>query len=129
MPGQSADDVLRDLRAAVDAARDRVDESPGSVEAVPWRPPYQIDPERPIVRAVLAAARRFRNEPVRTISHPWWEDSGLLGAAGIDAVVLGPAGNGLHTEDEWVDTDSVVDLGEILYQSALSYCGLRHVED
>jgi acetylornithine deacetylase len=60
--------------------------------------------------------------------HGWWEDSGLLGEAGIDAVVLGPSGGGLHTETEWVDLDSVVHLAETLWHTARDYCGAPGTE-
>lgn len=123
VPGQSAEGVTRELQAILDSLRDRVDDFRGSVEPGLWRSPYEIDPERPIVRVVRAAADAVRGEPARIVGHPWWEDSGLLGEAGIEAVVLGPVGGGLHTEEEWVDADSVVDLAEILYASVRSYCG------
>ena len=86
---------------------------------------FEVDPEKPIVRAVRSAAERVRNEPVHTIAHGWWEDAALLGEAGIDTVIVGPTGQGLHTEEEWVDADSVVSLAEILYASVLSYCGVQ----
>lgn len=123
VPGLSRSEVLGELEALVARLEDEIADFRGSVEPSLWRSPYEIDPDRPIVQAVLTAARDVRPEPVRTISHPWWEDSGLLGDAGIDAVVLGPKGHGLHTEEEWVDAQSVVDLGEILYRSIQAYCG------
>lgn len=123
VPGLSHTEVLEELEALVTTLEDRLTDFRGSVESSLWRAPYEIDPARPIVQTVLTAARAVRHEPVRTIGHPWWEDSGLLGDAGIDAVVLGPKGHGLHTDEEWVDAESVVALGEILYRSIRTYCG------
>ena len=123
VPGQSETEVTRELEAVLDALRRQVTDFQGSVECVLWRSPYEIDPDRPIVRTVLEAAEEVRREPARTIAHGWWEDSALLGDAGIDTVVLGPRGDGLHEEVEWVDADSVVALAEVLYATALSYCG------
>lgn len=129
VPGQSADDVLRELREVAEHLASRIDGFEASVEPVLWRSAYGIDEDRPIVRSVRAAAARVRGEEPRLIGHPWWEDSGLLGEAGIDAVILGPAGEGLHTEEEWVDADSVVRLAEILYHAAVDYCGRRPVSE
>ena len=123
VPGQTADGVLAELKAILADVAGRTEDFEGRVEPLMWRGPYELDPDRPIVRTVRVAAGRVRGERVELIGHPWWEDAGLLGEAGIDAVVLGPRGGGLHTDEEWVDTDSVIQLAEILYDSLTSYCG------
>lgn len=130
VPGQDAETVQGELQAILDGVvrgegagtDDRAHLVP-SVEPVLWRAPYEIDPDRPIVRTVTAAATDVRGAPPRRIGHPWWEDSGLLAEAGIDAVVVGPAGEGLHSDEEWVDGDSIVALADILCRSARAYCG------
>jgi acetylornithine deacetylase len=38
-------------------------------------------------------------------------------------VVFGPAGAGAHADVEWVDVESVVQLAEILAETAVAYCG------
>ncbi|MDT8435900.1 MAG: M20/M25/M40 family metallo-hydrolase [Gemmatimonadota bacterium] len=123
VPGQSDDEVLAELEAILAKLHEHDPTFRADVEKVLWQPPHEIDPERPIVGTVLRAAESVREEPVHTIGHGWWEDSALLGQAGVDAVVLGPTGGGLHTEEEWVETESVVKLAEILRRSAIEYCG------
>lgn len=123
LPGQTADDTERVLRAAVESAGAGQPGFDARVETVMWRPPYAVDPSRPVVRAVRAAARQVLGREPGERWHGWWEDSGLLGEAGIDAVVLGPVGEGLHTEEEWVDLDSVVRLAEILLHAARLHGG------
>lgn len=123
IPGQGAAAVAAELEAILDRLRTADDSFRAELEEIFWQPPWEIDPHRPIVTTVRGAAEAVRGEPVPLIGHGWWEDSALLGQAGIDAVVLGPTGGGLHTEEEWVDAQSVVDLAGILRQSALEYCG------
>jgi acetylornithine deacetylase len=41
------------------------------------------------------------------IGAPYWMESALWQAAGVPAVVCGPAGGGLHALDEWVDVGQV----------------------
>lgn len=123
VPGQTREGVEAELRELLDALAARVPGLDAGSELVQWRQPYDIDPGREIVRTVRAATERVRGAPPRLVGHPWWEDSALLGEAGIEAVVLGPRGGGLHTEEEWVDPDSVVDLAGILHESALAFCG------
>lgn len=125
IPGQGRDEVHGELQAALDRARQSVVGLEATVEAMMWRPPHEIDPRRPVVRAALAAVEEVTGRAARVAHHAWWEDSGLLGEAGIDAVVLGPTGGGLHAEVEWVDVDSIVHLTEIHRRTAVGYCGLQ----
>ena len=46
----------------------------------------------------------------------------LLADAGIETVLIGPIGGGLHSEVEWVDIQSVMDLTEILAETAVRFC-------
>jgi acetylornithine deacetylase len=45
-------------------------------------------------------------------------DSALLAGAGVDTVVVGPAGGGAHALEEWVDAASLVSLAELLVATA-----------
>lgn len=119
IPGQTKAEVKAEVEEVLAEVAGRVEHFEGSARPVIWRPPHEIDPGRPIVRHVLAAAREVRDAPARLIGHGWWEDSGLLGAAGIDTVILGPRGEGLHTDEEWVEVDSIIDLAEILLRAVL----------
>ena len=123
VPGQTARDTERDLRQAAERAGAGRPDFDVRVEPLMWRPAHAIDPDRPIVRAVRAGAARVLGREARIGWHAWWEDSALLGEAGIDAVILGPVGGGLHSESEWVDLGSVVQLAEILLHTVLAYCG------
>jgi acetylornithine deacetylase len=51
-----------------------------------------------------------------------WMDAALLAAAGVETVVIGPAGAGAHADEEWVDLESVAQLAEILAETAVAYC-------
>lgn len=121
VPGQTEAEVKAEVEEVVAEVAGRVEHFEGSTRPMIWRPPHEIDPGRPIVRHVLAATREVRDAPARLMGHGWWEDSGLLGAAGIDTVILGPGGEGLHTDEEWVEVDSVVALAEILRRTVLTY--------
>ena len=124
VPGQTRDRVQTRLKEILDDLGRRIENFQGRVEAILWQDGYEIDPGRPLVRKVLAAASAVRGEEARVIGHPWWEDSALLGAAGIETVILGPRGEGLHTEEEWVEVDSVIQLAEILHRSTVDWCGI-----
>ena len=123
VPGQTEESVRAALPELRDAAAAGGGAFSATLEAALWRSPWEIDPDRPVVRTVRDATTAVRGAAPAVIGHGWWEDSALLGAAGIETVVIGPVGGGLHTADEWVDAASVVDLAEILRRSALAFCG------
>ena len=52
----------------------------------------------------------------------FWTDAAILARAGIETVLIGPTGGGLHSEEEWVDIQSVMDLTKILAETSISYC-------
>ncbi len=123
VPNQSSQEVMAELHAILRSLGQRIEDFQGSIDLLQWRSPFQVDPEALLVRTVLAATEKVRGTPAPLTTHSWWEDSALLAEVGIETLVLGPTGRGLHTAEEWVDAESVVSLAEILYHSALAYCG------
>jgi acetylornithine deacetylase len=76
------------------------------------RPPFEAGDEELI--------RLVSSDP--PIGDPAWMDSALTAAKGIPTVVFGPAGEGAHAADEWVDLDSVVRCAETLLAAAEQWC-------
>lgn len=56
------------------------------------------------------------------IGHTWWEDSAFFGEAGIETVIIGPEGGGIHEDVEWTDVNSVVRLADVMKRTAERYC-------
>ena len=52
----------------------------------------------------------------------FWTDAALFADAGMETVLLGPKGYGLHSAEEWVDVKSLVDLAHVLAETAIDYC-------
>jgi len=55
-------------------------------------------------------------------AHRAWTDAALLSAAGVETVLVGPAGGGAHAAEEWIDLKSVVTLADLLAHVAVDYC-------
>jgi acetylornithine deacetylase len=86
------------------------------------REPFEISPDAPIVLALeKAITQRTGQFPTHT-GQSFWTDAALFAGVGIDTILYGPRGHGLHSEEEWVDIDSVLDLAYILADTALDYC-------
>jgi acetylornithine deacetylase len=73
------------------------------------REAWQLDEGDPAVARIVG----LLGDPPRT-GFPYWMESALWEAAGIPAVVIGPAGGGLHTDVEWVELPQLLAYTETL---------------
>jgi acetylornithine deacetylase len=117
VPGETVDHVVAEIRQ-------RVGDLGATITAGLAREPFEVEPDRPIVRAVVDATAEVVGTPPRLVGENPWMDSALLAAAGVETVVFGPHGAGAHAKEEWVDLQSVYQTARILAETARSYCGL-----
>jgi acetylornithine deacetylase len=61
-------------------------------------------------------------KPPKLAGMAGWMDSALLAGAGIQSVVFGPAGEGLHADIEWVDLESVAQCYEVVLATIQDFC-------
>lgn len=122
LPGEWEQDVEWEIKQIINGLRQQDMHFRADLERIIWRAPYEIKKDARIVECLAASAKEIMNTPVTYIGHTWWEDSAILGEAGIDAVIMGPKGAGIHEEVEWVEVDSVIQLAEVLCQTAIRYC-------
>lgn len=86
------------------------------------RPPLEIDPSEPIVRALASAyTTKLGGKPNMGASFGWL-DSALLVAAGIPTAIYGPSGAGAHAAIEWVDLASVYRCAAALGECCANWC-------
>lgn len=86
------------------------------------RPPMAHDADAPLVAAAAAAVGRATHRSPDVGSAPYWTDAALHAASGTPAVVLGPTGEGLHEDLEWVTTESLHQLAAALTDLARTWC-------
>ncbi len=123
LPGETLETILAEYQAIIDGLAGQDEKFQAQVKIVMWRDPYQIDKQQDIVMHLTNAIQTTTGQKPDYIAHSWWEDSGLTGNAGINTVILGPIGCGLHTREEWVDLKSVQTLAECLFRVSRSYLG------
>lgn len=87
------------------------------------RDPLATPPDAPIVAAVGQAITAVLGRPPALSGASFWTDAAIFSAAGIPSVVLGPTGGGLHSDEEWVEIQSVYELAQILTETAVCFCG------
>lgn len=107
IPGETFDDVERELRALAGDAELRI---------LAHRNPYEAPTEHEFVQL---AARVTASE---LVGAPFWTDAALIAEAGIPTVLLGPVGAGAHAEVEWVDVASLGRLCEQIGEIARAWC-------
>jgi acetylornithine deacetylase len=123
IPGETEEQVLRELDAVIDAARRDDPSLRVTLEHLLTREPFETSPDGPLARAVLGALEQVRGRPAAVVGDTPWMDAAILSAHGVETVVCGPAGTGAHAEEEWVDLDSVEKLAATLVGAARDYCG------
>src|SRR4051794_25728742 len=115
-PGEEPDVVERECEALVDG----IDGAEVRIGLV--RPPFSVDPGADVVQSVARAAERVSGRPAELYGETYWMDAALIQAAGIPTVVFGPAGEGAHSVDEWVDLASVEACADGLVDTARELC-------
>ncbi len=76
--------------------------------------PLATSPENPYVQRLAAISTRIRDQETRFYSEHFSTDARFYSAAGIPAVCFGPVGAGLHSPEEWVVIDSLVQMYDVL---------------
>ena len=109
LPGETQAQVEQEVRAVVGDAAD--------VRMLVGRDPFEIDAGHEFVRLVRSCA-----EEPEVVGVSYWADSGLIAAAGIPTVLFGPAGEGAHAVEEWVDLASVERVRDVCLAVACDWC-------
>jgi acetylornithine deacetylase len=122
VPGETEAQATAEIQAIVDSLAAQDPDFHATVRPFFVRDPFEVPSSARIVKAVDRAAAKVRGCPAAHIGDTPWMDAALLQAAGVETVVCGARGAGAHSDVEWVDVESVVQLAEILAEAAADYC-------
>ena len=123
VPGESEPQVASEIQEILDELSSADPEFTVQQRTTLVREPFEVSIDSPIVRNVERAVEQVTgDQPIHAGQGPCM-DSALLAAAGVDTVVIGPAGGGAHSDEEWVELESVEKLVGILGETAIQYCG------
>jgi acetylornithine deacetylase len=122
IPGETEAGARRELQAIIDELA-RADETfQASVKPFFQRNPYSVAADAPIIQTLEEVVTAHFGQPPAHVGATFWTDAALFAEAGMDAVLLGPTGDGAHSAVEWVDLQSAVDLAQILAETAVRFC-------
>jgi acetylornithine deacetylase len=122
IPGESVEKATGEIQAIIDQLSADDPTFKAGLKAVFSRNPFEVSPDARIVKAVTSAYSDCLGQLPSHTGQPFWTDAALLADAGIETLLIGPAGAGLHSKEEWVDLQSVYDLAQILAETAIRYC-------
>jgi len=122
VPGETESQAIGEIQAIADKLAAADSSLHASVRAFFVREPFEVAPNARIVEVVDRAAGEVLGREAVHFGDTPWMDAALLSAAGVETVVIGPAGAGAHASEEWVDIESVEQLARILVRAALDYC-------
>jgi acetylornithine deacetylase len=123
IPGETGDLALAEIQAILGEASASDPDFRGEVRSLVAREPFEVEEDAEVVAAVRRCAAAVTGAEPDVVGVPFWADSALLAAAGIPTVVFGPRGEGLHSEIEWVDVESLERCVEIYASVAAELCG------
>jgi acetylornithine deacetylase len=122
LPGERAEDALREVEAACARVHARQPAFAADARLVFAQGPSDVSVDAPIVRA-LGAALEAEREPVRVEGASYWTDAALLNEAGIPAICYGPGDIALaHADEEWVETAELERATRVLAALAARWC-------
>ena len=122
LPDDRAADVERELERLLDDCRAADPELQAEQRTLLVREPFEIDAEAELVTVVRAAAAEVLGAPPAIAGASYWADAAFIAAAGIPAVMFGPAGEGAHAAEEWVSLESTEAVARILVAVAARVC-------
>ncbi|HEX2079671.1 MAG TPA: M20/M25/M40 family metallo-hydrolase [Longimicrobium sp.] len=123
VPGETEAQVVGQVQQILDELAAEDPAFRGSVRPALTRPAWEAHPGSAISDVVGRAAEGVLGRAPERLGAPFWMDTALLGAVGIDAIVFGPHGEGAHAAVEWVDLESVRQTAEVLARTAVEFCG------
>ena len=121
-PGETESQATAEIQSIIDRLESDDPTFKASLKATFWREPFEVGEEALLVKILEdSMTNQLGSKPAHS-GQTFWTDAALFAAAGMETALVGPVGNGLHSEEEWVDLQSVVDLAHILAETAIKYC-------
>jgi acetylornithine deacetylase len=122
IPGETESQVVGELQQIIDRLCEDDATFKASVRPFFVRDPFEVSKDASVVQSLDRASARVLGRAPSYMGDTPWMDAALLHAAGIETVVIGPAGGGAHAAVEWVEMESVAQMAAILAEAAVDYC-------
>lgn len=122
LPGETSTSVLAELHAILSQIRTRVSDFTFSLKTTASRPAFSTSKNSAFCSLVCEEVRAATRSVPIVQAEPYWTDCALLAAEGIEALLWGPSGEGLHAKEEWADVESIRTVASGLASIAGKFC-------
>jgi acetylornithine deacetylase len=119
--GETVASAEREISGILDELHAADPEFEATARAIFSRPPYETPASHPIIDTVQDCVRA-RGPGAEPVGMTFWTDAAILGEAGVPSVLFGPGGAGLHSSEEYVNTEEVIACRDVLAEVALKWC-------
>jgi len=123
IPGETVESAIAELQGIIDRLAAQDPSFKATVKATFWREPFEVKPDAELVQIMDKILDERLGHHPEHIGATFWTDAALISDTGAETVLLGPKGYGLHSAEEWVQMESVIDLAYVLADTATQYCG------
>jgi acetylornithine deacetylase len=122
IPGESEGQITQEFHQIIKELSEQDPNFQAEVRLLIKRAPLETSKKAEIIKVLTQTYKNQVGEEPILSGVGYWSDASLLAETGMDAVLLGPVGKGLHSTEEWVDLESVYTLSNILAETAVRYC-------
>ena len=123
VPGQTDDSIVQDMQTLLaNIAKETPDFKYAEPRVTISRPTQKIPSDHPIMQKTVDIATKSFGHAPSVEGAPFWCDAALLTRAGTPTIVFGPAGEGLHAKEEWVDVKSIEQVSEVFTGLIQNFC-------
>ena len=121
LTGETPDVGLNEVRSILDELGLEDARFEASARQLFNRPPHEIETDHLIYQTLVGVLHRMglNGKPV---GMSFWTDAAILTQAGTPALLFGPRGAGLHSREEYVETESVCVCRDVLVELAQNFC-------
>ena len=121
-PGEIKTRITAEIQAIIDQLAADDPTFKAAVKPTFERDPFEVKADAKIVDILEGAITKLTGKKPAHTGQSFWTDAAILAAVGMETALIGPIGNGLHSEEEWVNIQSVIDLAHILAETTIRYC-------
>ena len=121
--GQTPEGIVDDIKGILADLEKKVDRFRYAEPKVVFRQnPSKTDPQAGVLKILVKATEKVFGSARPRIALAPWTDAALLHDTGIETVIFGPKGQGMHGADEWVEVESVKKTEEVLVNVIMAFC-------
>ncbi len=129
LPWEKEDDIKKEVEAVVGEVANGdewLKERPPDVEWFGWRAqPWVQDPEVPVIRQFRKSASEILSDAPQVTASTAGLDTRFTPFFGFPSFVFGPVGGLLHSSNEYVELDSVIQTIKVLATFIVDWCDVE----